>query len=38
LLEQVFLDAKIEMISSIINPKGTGRDGDFARTNEFLFL
>ena len=38
LLEQVFLDAKIEMISSIINPKGTGRDGDFARTNEFLFF
>lgn len=38
LLEQVFSDAKIEMVSSVINPKGTGRSGDFARTNEFLFF
>ncbi len=38
LLEQTFEDAKIEMVSSVINPKGTGRTGDFARTNEFLFF
>lgn len=38
LLEQTFADGKIEMVSSIINPKGTGRTGDFARTNEFLFF
>ena len=38
LLEQTFLEAKIEMVSSVINPKGTGRSGDFARTNEFLFF
>ncbi|MGS1076959.1 site-specific DNA-methyltransferase [Pseudoxanthomonas beigongshangi] len=38
LLEQVFRDAKIEMVSSVINPKGTGRSGDFARTNEFIFF
>ena len=38
LLEQTFEGAKIEMVSSVINPKGTGRSGDFARTNEFLFF
>ncbi|HAZ7270832.1 TPA: site-specific DNA-methyltransferase, partial [Escherichia coli] len=38
LLEQVYPNAKIEMVSSVINPKGTGRSGDFARTNEFLFF
>jgi adenine-specific DNA-methyltransferase len=38
LLEQIFSDAKVEMVSSVINPKGTGRSGDFARTNEFLFF
>lgn len=38
LLEQTFEDAKIEMVSSVINPKGTGRSGDLARTNEYLFF
>lgn len=38
LLEQVFVEATIEMISSVINPKGTGRSGDFARTNEYIFF
>jgi adenine-specific DNA-methyltransferase len=38
LLEQTFVEAKVEMVSSVINPKGTGRSGDFARTNEFLFF
>lgn len=38
LLEQTFEGAVITMVSSVINPKGTGRTGDFARTNEFLFF
>lgn len=38
LLEQTFEGASIEMVSSVINPKGTGRSGDFARTNEYLFF
>ncbi len=38
LLEQTFEDGKLEMISSVINPKGTGRTGDFARTNEYIFF
>lgn len=38
LLEQTFENATITMVSSIINPKGTGRSGDFARTNEFLYF
>lgn len=38
LLEQTFEGAKIEMVSSVINPKGTGRSGDFARTNEYIFF
>ncbi|WP_081065857.1 DNA methyltransferase [Burkholderia diffusa] len=38
LLEQTFEGARIEMVSSVINPKGTGRSGDFARTNEYLFF
>lgn len=38
LLEQTFADSQIAMVSSIINPKGTGRAGDFARTNEYLFF
>ena len=38
LLEQTFAGSQIAMVSSIINPKGTGRAGDFARTNEYLFF
>lgn len=38
LLEQLFEGTQIEMVSSVINPKGTGRSGDFARVNEFLFV
>ena len=38
LLEQTIEGSRIEMVSSVINPKGTGRSGDFARTNEFLFF
>lgn len=38
LLEQIFEGSQITMISSVINPKGTGRSGDFARTNEYIFF
>ena len=38
LLEQMFPEAHIQMISSVINPKGTGRATYFSRTDEFIFV
>ncbi|MEA4899801.1 MAG: DNA methyltransferase [Christensenellaceae bacterium] len=38
LLEELFPDAKIQMISSIINPKGTARTNEFSRVNEFIYF
>jgi len=39
LLEQVFQDASgIQMVSSVINPKGTGRSSEFSRTDEYIFF
>ena len=38
LLEQIFPESKIQMISSVINPKGTGRANEFLRVNEFIFF
>lgn len=39
LLEQTFQDARlIQMISSVINPKGTGRLTDFSRTDEYIYF
>jgi adenine-specific DNA-methyltransferase len=38
LLEQIFPDAKIQMVSSLINPKGSSRTGQFARSDEYLFF
>lgn len=38
LLEELFPEAKIQMISSVINVKGTARDNEFARVNEYLFI
>lgn len=38
LLEQVFPESKIQMISSVINPKGTARANEFARVEEFVFF
>ncbi len=37
LLEQTFPDARFQMISTVINPKGVGRRNEFSRTNEYLF-
>ena len=38
LLEELFPSATIQMISSVINPKGTARTNEFSRVNEFIFF
>lgn len=38
LLEQIFPEASVQMVSSIIKPEGTNRLGEFSRTNEFIFF
>lgn len=38
LLEEMFSEAKIQMISSVINPKGTARSNEFSRVNEFIYF
>ena len=37
LLEELFPNAKMQMISSVINPKGSARDG-FSRSDEYIFF
>lgn len=38
LLEQMFPEATIQMISSVINPAGAGRTSEFSRTDEYIFI
>jgi len=38
LLEQVFPEARIQMISSVINPKGAARSSAFGRTDEYIYF
>ena len=38
LLEQTFPEAEVQMVSSVINPKGTARDNEFARVDEYIFF
>jgi adenine-specific DNA-methyltransferase len=38
LIEQIFPDARIQMITSVINPKGTSRPDLFSRVEEFIFV
>ena len=38
LLEQMFSDASIQMVSSVINPAGVSRGTNFARTDEYLYF
>lgn len=38
LLEQVFSDARIQMISSLINPANQARPGAFGRSDEYLYF
>ena len=36
LLEEMFSNETIQMISTVINPKGTARTNEFSRVNEFI--
>lgn len=38
LLEEMFPEARIQMVSSVINPAGVNRGGGFARTDEYLYF
>ena len=38
LLEQTFPEASIQMVSSVINPKGAARAAAFGRTDEYIFF
>ena len=38
LLEQTFPESRIQMVSSVINPKGTGRANEFSRVDEYVFF
>lgn len=38
LLEEMFPNARMQMISTIIKPEGTNRFNEFSRTNEFIFV
>ena len=38
LLEEMFPEAKIQMISSVINPYGTQRLNEFSRNDEYIFF
>lgn len=37
LLEQMFPNARIQMVSVTISPRGTSRENEFSRVDEFLF-
>lgn len=38
LLEELFADARIQMVSSVISSQGSTRDGLFSRADEYLFF
>lgn len=38
LLEQIFSEGNIQMVSSVINPKGTARSNEFSRIDEYIFF
>ena len=38
LLEEMFPEANIQMITDIINPRGTNRDNEFSRVEEYIFV
>ena len=38
LLEDLFPDARIQMVSSVINHAGVNRSGEFSRSNEYIFI
>lgn len=38
LLEQMFPEARIQMVTSVINPKGSFKDGQLTRCEEYLYF
>ncbi|MDB6248845.1 site-specific DNA-methyltransferase [Lactobacillus amylovorus subsp. animalium] len=38
LLEELFPEAHIQMITTVINPSGTGRTNEFSRVDEYIFF
>ena len=38
LLEELFPEARMQMISSVINPKGNRRDNEFSRCEEYIYF
>lgn len=38
LLEELYPEAEIQMITDIINPRGTNRENEFSRVEEFIFI
>ncbi len=38
LLEELFPEARIQMISTVINPKGNRRDNEFSRCEEYIYI
>lgn len=38
LLEELFPEARMQMVSSVINPAGTGRANEFSRVDEYIFF
>jgi adenine-specific DNA-methyltransferase len=38
LLEQTFREAAVEMITTVVNPRGRHRPGRFARSDEYIFI
>ena len=38
LLEQVFQGRSVQMVTTVINPRGHFRDGTFSRTEEYIFF
>ena len=38
LLEEIFPEANVQMISTVINPKGTARANEFSRVDEYIFF
>ena len=37
LLEQMFPEARMQMVSTVINPKGSVKDGQFTRCEEYIY-
>lgn len=38
LLEELFSEARMQMVSTVINPKGNRRDNEFSRCEEYIFI